>query len=150
MQAVGAHVVDHARVLVASLGRVARHPLSTLMTVAVIGIALALPAGLHLVVANGRTLSGHWEGAAELSVFMRADVPLVQVEGHAKSLRSDPAIGEVTLIARHSMRCPRTRSPTFWSSAPPGTSGLPRPWSSWNAGCWRNFPRTWSRRIPSG
>ena len=68
------------------------------MTVAVIGIALALPAGLHLVVANGRTLSGHWEGAAELSVFMRADVPLAQVEGHAKSLRSDPAIGEVTLI----------------------------------------------------
>ena len=96
--AMGAYLLDHARVLLASLGRIARHPLSTLMTVAVIGIALALPAGLHLVVTNGRTLSGHWEGAAELSVFMRPGVPLEQVEDHAERLRAVPDIEGVTII----------------------------------------------------
>ncbi len=92
-------LVDHARVSVASLGRIARHPLSTLMTVAVIGIALALPAGLHLVVANGRALSGHWEGAAELSVFLEKGVALGQAEEIAADLRRDPAVEDVGVIA---------------------------------------------------
>ena len=49
----------HARLFVGSIGRLLRHPLATLMTVAVIAIALALPAALQLFVTNGRSLSGH-------------------------------------------------------------------------------------------
>jgi len=85
-------------VLVASLGRLAAHPLSTLMTVAVIGIALALPAGLQLLVTNARTLSGHWEGAAELSVYLKEDVDLATARKLADTLADDPQIAEVRLI----------------------------------------------------
>ena len=38
-----AYALDHARTLVFSLGRLYRSPLSSLLTTAVIGIALALP-----------------------------------------------------------------------------------------------------------
>ena len=95
----GAVLVDHARVLVASLGRLVSHPLSTLMTVAVIGIALALPAGLHLIVTNGRALSGQWAGAAELSVYLRPGTDLATAKKIAAELESDPVIAEVRLIA---------------------------------------------------
>ncbi len=91
-------IADHARVLVASLGRLATQPLSTLMTVAVIGIALALPAGLQLLVTNARTLSGHWEGAAELSVYLKDDVDLAAARKLADKLAGDPEIAEVRLI----------------------------------------------------
>jgi cell division transport system permease protein len=95
----GAVLVDHARVLVASLGRLVSHPLSTLMTVAVIGIALALPAGLHLIVTNGRALSGQWAGAAELSVYLRPGTDLATAKKIAAELESNPVIAEVRLIA---------------------------------------------------
>ena len=43
------YLLRHAEVLLSSLGRLWRNPVASLMTVAVIGIALALPAGLHLL-----------------------------------------------------------------------------------------------------
>ena len=42
------YFVRHAQTLVGSLGRLASQPFATFMTAAVIGIALALPAALHL------------------------------------------------------------------------------------------------------
>jgi len=61
----------HGETAVASLGRLARQPLSTLLTVLVIAITLALPAGLHLGVKNAARLSGGWEGAVDFSVYLR-------------------------------------------------------------------------------
>ncbi len=42
----------HAQVSLSSLGRLYRAPLASFMTAAVIGIALALPAGLYLLTTN--------------------------------------------------------------------------------------------------
>jgi len=61
----------HGETAVASLGRLARQPLSTLLTVLVIAITLALPAGLHLGVKNAGRLSGGWEGAVDFSVYLQ-------------------------------------------------------------------------------
>jgi cell division transport system permease protein len=44
------------------------------MTAAVIGIALALPSGLYLLLENLDRLSGAWKGQASLSVFLKHDV----------------------------------------------------------------------------
>ncbi|HED40680.1 MAG TPA: hypothetical protein ENJ13_09665, partial [Chromatiales bacterium] len=50
----------HLQALFLSLGRVSRNPLSSLMTIAVIGIALALPAGLHVALKNVQGVSAGW------------------------------------------------------------------------------------------
>jgi cell division transport system permease protein len=68
------------------------------MTVAVIGIALALPAGLQLLVANGRALGDNWDSAIEIAVYLRRDVEATQAAELAAGLDADPAIGEVQLI----------------------------------------------------
>jgi len=61
----------HLQTLVASLGRLARAPFGTALTIGVIGIALALPACLELVVVNARTLSGGWANALDLTVYLK-------------------------------------------------------------------------------
>lgn len=61
---------QHARVLFESLGRMWRHPLGTLLTAAVIGITLALPTGLHLLLKNMAALSHSWEGTLQASIFL--------------------------------------------------------------------------------
>lgn len=88
----------HAQVALDSLGRLYRNPLPTIMTAAVIGIALALPSGLYLLLDNLHRLSGSWDGQASISVFLKADVPARQAEGLAARIRQWPEIESQRLI----------------------------------------------------
>jgi cell division transport system permease protein len=88
----------HAQTLIASLGRMTRQPMATLMTVAVIGIALALPASLELLVRNARAASGAWKQALDLSVYFKKDVALSKAEQLADKLRERPGVAAVRLI----------------------------------------------------
>lgn len=93
-------LLRHLQVALASLGRLVRAPLSSLMTSAVIGIALALPSGLHLLLDNTQTLSGSWEGAATISIYLKQESSREQVESLAARLRRQQGIAEVRLISR--------------------------------------------------
>ena len=63
------YFLRHAQVLLYSLGQLWRTPFAMLMTAAVIGIALALPTGLHVLLKNAQVISGGWDGVAKLSVY---------------------------------------------------------------------------------
>jgi cell division transport system permease protein len=65
---------DHARAFFFTLGTLVRNPTGTLLTAAVIGITLALPAGFHLAVKNLSTLSYSWESALQASLFLKDSV----------------------------------------------------------------------------
>ncbi len=94
-------LMRHLQVALASLGRLIRTPLSTLMTTLVIGIALALPAGLYLLLGNVQTLSGNWDGAASISLFLKQETSEEQAQSLATSLQEDPAIAQVKSVSRH-------------------------------------------------
>lgn len=93
-------LMRHLQVALASLGRLIRTPLSSLMTTLVIGIALALPAGLYLLLGNVQTLSGNWDGAASISLFLKQETSDKQARQLASRLQNDPAINQVKLISR--------------------------------------------------
>jgi len=93
-------LMRHLQVALASLGRLIRAPLSSLMTTLVIGIALALPAGLYLLLGNVQTLSGNWDGAASISLFLKQETSDKQAQQLASRLQDDPAINQVKLISR--------------------------------------------------
>ena len=57
-----------------ALNRMRADPSSALMTVLVIAIALALPAGLAVLLDNARVITKGWDGNAHLSVFLEMDV----------------------------------------------------------------------------
>lgn len=64
----------HAGTSVAALGRIVRHPFSTFMIVLVIGVTLALPAAVNLVVKNSRAISGSWDNALDFAVFLKQGI----------------------------------------------------------------------------
>lgn len=89
------YLLRHAQVALASLGELWRQPLATLMTILVIGIALALPAGLYVLHKNIEQLSGEWQQASRISLFLKADVKDGRGEQLAEQLRSWPDIQKI-------------------------------------------------------
>lgn len=88
----------HAQTLVGSLGRLWQHPFATLLTVIVIGIALALPASLHVLVQNVRTASGGWNNALDVSVYLKPGATLDQARRLADRIRQRRDVAEVSVI----------------------------------------------------
>lgn len=88
----------HAQTLVGSLGRLWQQPFATLLTVIVIGIALALPACLHVLVQNVRSASGGWNNALDISIYMKPDATLEQTKRAAERIRQRRDVDDVTLI----------------------------------------------------
>ena len=91
--------VGHLQALLGSLGRLARNPLSTLLTLTVIALALALPASLRLLVTNAQAATGNFGSAIELSAYFKTEVPLAKAQQLANAARARPDIAEVTLIS---------------------------------------------------
>jgi len=94
------YLLRHAQVLVYSLGQLSRTPVSTFMTAAVIGIALALPTGLHVLLDNAQQLSGGWQGATQISLFLKSNTTDFQARKLVNRLRKLPEIKNVRYISR--------------------------------------------------
>ncbi len=88
----------HTQTLVGSLGRLWTQPFATLLTILVIGIALALPACLHVLVQNVRAASGGWGNALDISVYMKTDATLEQTKQAQKRIEQRRDVEEVTLV----------------------------------------------------
>lgn len=93
------YFLRHAQTLLYSLGQLTRRPFSTLMTVAVIGIALALPAGLHVLLKNVQTVLSGWDGAAQVSLFLQRDTREPAARALAEKLRARPGVASVDYIS---------------------------------------------------
>lgn len=90
----------HAQVALASLGRLFNNSLGSFMTCAVIGIALALPIGLHVMLDNLQSLSGGWDSGASISLFLKQSVNDKQAAALAQKLRQHQRIEKVELVTK--------------------------------------------------
>ncbi len=88
----------HVQTMVGSLGRLWQQPFAALLTILVIGIALALPACLHTLVQNVRAASGGWGHALDISVYMKQAASLQDTKQLADKLRKRRDVDEVRLI----------------------------------------------------
>ena len=92
------YFVRHFQVLLSSLGQLVRAPGSTLMTVCAIGITLALPTLLYLLVENVENLSRNWQGRAQISVFLKLETPSEVALVLERELSEKPEIESSRLI----------------------------------------------------
>jgi cell division transport system permease protein len=88
----------HLQTCIGTLGRLSAQPLATLLTILVIGIALALPACLQVLVINARAVSGDLNRAVDMSVYFKANTSLAQAEQVAANLRQRKGVADVRLI----------------------------------------------------
>lgn len=95
-----AYLTNHAQAMLSSLGKLYQAPLSNLMTIAVIGIALAFPAGLYLLLQNLQTLSSGWNGTTQISLFAKLTADDASIAGLGQELREWPEIGSVHVLSR--------------------------------------------------
>lgn len=89
----------HGQAFFSSLGRLWRQPLANLMTIAVIGIALALPATLYILLQNVQSLSHGWTDNAQITLFLKQDVTPSQVQVLQQQLNLQNDISKVTYIS---------------------------------------------------
>lgn len=89
----------HRQNAVDSLRRLASQPFASLLTILVIGITLALPATLHLVVKNATSLSRNWDDALDFSVYLNAGTSKDAAENLASIIGQRADVESVTLIA---------------------------------------------------
>ncbi len=94
------YLLRHIQVFFYSLGQLWRTPLSTLMTAAVIGIALSLPTGLQVLLNNAQHLSQGWNGAAQISLFLKSGVNARQARALARQLRQRTNVTNVQYISK--------------------------------------------------
>ena len=91
---------DHRRVAKSSLQRLLVDPVSSLMTWAVIGIALALPVGLYVALGNVQSLGNRWEGSAQISLFLQQNTSANTEQKLLTRLAQWPEIEAVHVISK--------------------------------------------------
>lgn len=93
-----AWLTRHAQTSIGSLGRLSQQKLATLLTVLVIGIALALPACLHLFISNAQTATGNWNRAVDLTVFLKRPTSAEEARRTTERIKQRRDVSSVELI----------------------------------------------------
>lgn len=95
---INAFASSHGRALLGSLGSLCRVPLATLLTAAVLGVALALPTGFLLLLSNLEQVTAGWDADARLSVFLKVDTSSQRYQAIVSELEQDPQVAATHLI----------------------------------------------------
>jgi cell division transport system permease protein len=92
-----AYGVNHAYAGFSSIGRLTKMPWSNLLTICVIGIALALPVGLFLMVLNTQKLTSAWDKGTTLSIYLKA-ISLTELKQFETELLANKNIRQIKYI----------------------------------------------------
>jgi cell division transport system permease protein len=95
-----AWLTRHLQTFFYTLGLLSRAPLASLLTAAVIGVALALPAALYVLLDNARDATRGWDGSNTISLFLKLEVGDQEAAKVAGNLREWPAVAVARVIAR--------------------------------------------------
>lgn len=83
-----------------SLGELWRTPFASMMTIAVLGLSLTLPATLYVVVKNSQAIGAQWDNPAEITLFLEKSLSAQQVESFQQRVRLMDQVEQVVHISR--------------------------------------------------
>ena len=86
---------DHVRVLKEALQFISLRPGTSILVWLLVGIALALPAGLYLLQRNLADVSAAWDGRPGLSIYMKLDASEAAVQELARRLEDQRGVASV-------------------------------------------------------
>lgn len=93
-------LAQHLQCGVASLGALWRAPLGTALTSSVIGVALALPLSLYVLVQEASNVSARFGSGFEISAFLRMEVVDLQADMLMRKLARRPDVASVRMIGK--------------------------------------------------
>lgn len=89
----------HMQQAVGSLGDLWRTPFTSVMTILVLGISLALPATLHLFVKNAKVITEQWNSASEITLFLKLSTSDSAARNLVKRIELFPEVDSVKFIS---------------------------------------------------
>ena len=92
-------LLQHARAFFFSLGQLYRKPAGALMSISVIGISLALPAGFYSLLENALRATSQLDASPHISLFLSPDIDRARAMALADELRARADIIEVSIIS---------------------------------------------------
>jgi cell division transport system permease protein len=87
------------RALTYGLGELIHAPLASLMTIAVIGVAMALPMGFYLLLQNAQTLSQSWRGNPTITLYLKQNMADTEIKPVLSQLTHRTDIKQVQYIS---------------------------------------------------
>ncbi len=94
-----AYLLRHLQALIGCLGRLVRAPLPSILTVTLLGVALALPSALFVMVDNIKRLSAVWEGRPQISAFLSLGLAEADARGIAETIRQRRDVEDVRFVS---------------------------------------------------
>jgi cell division transport system permease protein len=91
-------LTGHASASLSALGRLSRQPFASLMIILVIGVTLALPTAINVIVKNVQSISDNWNNAIDFSVYLKQDLSIKDAEDMANLIKQRADIELVDLI----------------------------------------------------
>ena len=82
-------LIEHLRAIMNSLGQLSRSPLASLLTFAVIGIALALPLSLFVVLKNVQIVSDSFQTTGQINLYLQNNISPDQLHNTLLVLNMD-------------------------------------------------------------
>ncbi len=89
---------QHAQSFFSSLGRLFSTPFTSIMTVGVIAIAIALASGFYLVINNLQQLTAGLEASNQISLFLRDEISEAHAKKFADQIRKNADVKKVAVI----------------------------------------------------
>jgi len=91
--------IRHLQQAIGSLGNLWRTPFTSVMTIFVLGISLALPATLHLFVKNAEQISEQWDSASQITLFLKLSTTDKSARSLVKRISLYNEVAEVHYIS---------------------------------------------------
>lgn len=95
----GLYLTRHLQAALNSFGKLSRSPFSTVATCLIIGIALALPTALFVVLKNAETISGSFQQTMQVTLYLKENITASQVQSLVTKLETYPMIKKVQTIS---------------------------------------------------
>jgi cell division transport system permease protein len=91
---------QHVRTLGATLAKLVRSPVASMLNVGVIGVALALPVGFHVGLSNLQRFAGELAAAPQLSLFLAREANAADVAQIEQRLKRHSGVRKYSYIPR--------------------------------------------------
>jgi cell division transport system permease protein len=93
------YLLRHAQAALSSIGQISRSPLAAFMTCVVIGIALALPMALFILLKNVENLGENFQQTTQMTVYLKPNITEDQAQALVTTLKQNRELTGVTAIS---------------------------------------------------
>ncbi len=95
-----AWLTQHGFVLVHALERLASSPVTALLSIIVMGIALSLPTGIYVLIENLQSVAGQPASSPQISLFLKQDTKKEDIDKIRQRLKEDSQIVNYQFIPK--------------------------------------------------